>query len=89
MIASQQKLQQEVTVASDLGLHARPAARISKIAMTSRSGVWLRLGDERVDASSIIDILSLACGKGTRLTISVADPADRSVLKAIADLIES
>ena len=87
--SSENSLSVEVVVAGDLGLHARPAAEISKLASKSRSGVWIAKGAERVDATSIIDILSLACAKGTRLVISVADPADRPLLQSVAALIES
>ena len=89
MAGSRHDLCREATVQSELGIHARPAARISKIAMTSASAVWLARGEERVDATSIIDILSLGCGKGARLTVAVEDPADRPVLEAIVDLIEN
>jgi phosphocarrier protein len=53
-----------VVIINELGLHARSAARIAKLAQNANSKVWLIRGKERVDASSIIDILSLACPKG-------------------------
>ena len=41
------------------------------------------------DASSIIDILTLACGKGTKITIIIEDWADINILDAIVDLVDS
>lgn len=82
-------LQKELTIINDLGLHARPAAGIAKIALTAKSPVWLVRDDEKVDATSIIDILTLACEKGTRITLIAEDPGDIHVLNEISTLIES
>ena len=82
-------IRKDVTVVNDLGFHARTAAQIAKIAQKASSRVWLIKEDEKVDASSIIDILTLACGKGTRITISVEDQSDHDLLIDIVELVES
>jgi len=41
-----------------------------------------------VDASSIMELLTLACEKGTTLTFTAADPADRHILDALVQLVE-
>jgi phosphocarrier protein len=79
----------EVTIVNDLGLHARPAAHIARIAQAARGPVWLMFGGERADASSILDLLALGSSRGTRVTIGVEDPADRPVLEALVRLFES
>ena len=77
------------TIVNDLGLHARSAAQIAKIAQNSVAGVWIQKKEEKADASSIIDILTLACARGTRIKIVIDDLADLPVLNGIADLIDS
>lgn len=84
----EKELSKEVTVTNELGLHARPAAMIAKLAMQAGSNVWLIKDDEKVDASSIIDILSLSGTKDSRITLKIEDPSDTEVLEKIAGLFE-
>ncbi len=85
----EQKLHKVTTIKNELGLHARSAAQIAHIAGNSAANVWLKKEDKRADASSIIDILTLACGKGTKITIIIEDWADINILNAIVDLVDS
>jgi phosphocarrier protein HPr len=78
----------EITVINELGLHARPAAKIAELAATAVSNVWLIKNGEKVDATSVIDILSLCSTKGTHLTLQVERPEDHVILKQIVDLFE-
>ncbi|TWI65745.1 phosphocarrier protein [Desulfobotulus alkaliphilus] len=79
----------ELTITNASGIHARPAAAIARIAQTAKSGVWICHEEERVDATSIIDILTLACGQGARITLHAEDPEDLPILDSIAMLIEN
>ncbi len=81
-------LSREVVIVNDLGLHARSAAKIAAIAGNALSQVWITREDETVDAKSIIDMLTLACGKGMRITISVDSGEDAGILSKIATLVE-
>ncbi|MFZ5572381.1 MAG: HPr family phosphocarrier protein [Thermodesulfobacteriota bacterium] len=78
-----------VSIRNELGLHARPAARIAEIARTAKRKVWITKGHEKVDASSIIDLLTLAAFMGTELTLHIEDPEDRDVMERILALIEN
>jgi phosphotransferase system HPr (HPr) family protein len=89
VVTKGQKKYKVVTIRNELGLHARSAAQIAKIAGNSSANVWLKKGDKIADAASIIDILTLVCEKGTRITILIEDWADINILKDIADLIEN
>ncbi len=75
-----------IIITNDLGLHARPAAAISKIAVQSRSDVTITKDGESVDATSVIDILTLCCVKGSCITVEVEDPQDEWVLSEIEKL---
>lgn len=74
-------------IVNELGLHARAAAKIAKVAGDASAGVWIRKNDESVDAASIIDILTLSCAMGTEVTVAIDDPADAGILSAIETMI--
>ncbi|WP_084156439.1 HPr family phosphocarrier protein [Desulforegula conservatrix] len=76
-------------VHNKLGLHARPAASIAKLAQQAKSDIWLIKGDEKADAASIIDILTLACTQGTTIKVEITDHNDTSILENIASLFET
>jgi len=89
MNRSQPALSRKVTIVNELGLHARSAAKIAELANRSKGSVWIQKGDEKADASSIVDILTLACEKGTIITIHIENKSDFSILQAIMELVES
>ena len=79
----------DVTIINELGLHARSAAQIAQIARHAKSKVWVIRDDETVDAESVIDILTLACGKGSNITIKIDNHMDMDILNQIVELVES
>lgn len=89
MTLSTRTLSRTVTIVNALGLHARSAARIAAIAERAAGAVWIDNGDSRVDAASIIDILTLGCPQGTEVTVSIAAGEDGPVLEDIVSLIQS
>jgi len=82
------EISRDVTIVNDLGLHARSAAKISEIARDATAHLWLQRDDERVDARSIMDILTLACEKGSTLSIVIDDPSDMGTLNRIVKLVQ-
>lgn len=76
-------------VVNDLGLHARAAAKIVEVAKQASAEIWVQRNDERIDARSILDILTLACEKGSKLTIVIENERDMPVLDSIVDLIKN
>ena len=58
-----------VFVHNELGLHARPAAKLAQAAQQYQSHITLEYDDMVADAKSILDILSLAAGRGASLTL--------------------
>jgi phosphotransferase system HPr (HPr) family protein len=89
MINAKQDKIRVTTIKNELGLHARSAAQIADIAQNSSANVWIQKDNEKADASSILDILTLGCAKGTKITIIIEDPADIQILDAIVDLVDS
>jgi phosphotransferase system HPr (HPr) family protein len=78
----------KVTVTNSLGLHARPAAMVAQLALKAESNIWLIKNDQQVDASSIIDILTLECGKNTELLVRAENASDMAIVEKIAALFE-
>lgn len=80
-------LSRTVQIVNPLGLHARAAARLAALAGRAGGPVWLVRTARRVDATSIIDILTLACPPGSELTIEIDRPEDRPILDQIVQLV--
>ena len=72
-----------------LGLHARSAAKLSKAAGEAQGRVWITKNGNQADATSLLDILTLDCPKGTTITITIDDEADRKILERIEELVRS
>ncbi len=88
MDISDEELSREVIIVNELGLHARSAGKIAKLAQNAQSTIWLIKGNEKVDASSIIDILTLACAKGSKIMLTVDSKSDIRILNEITALVE-
>ncbi len=82
-------LQRELTIVNELGLHARSAAKIAELAQNATHKVWVCYDGEKVDASSIIDILTLGAACGSRIEIEIENANDMPVLNAITDLVQA
>ena len=65
-------LAQELILPNKFGFHTRTAARFAKVASSYQSDVIIRKGDESVDGKSILDLLTLAAGQGTKVWLSVS-----------------
>ena len=60
-------LQKELVVQNKMGIHARPAAMIVRIANTYGGEVWVEKDGEQVNGKSIMGLMMLAAGKGSKL----------------------
>ena len=78
-----------VQIINELGLHARAAATIAKIAQNAKSTIWIVKENEKADAASVIDILTLECTKGTWVMLKSEEPTDHPVLLDILESIQS
>jgi phosphotransferase system HPr (HPr) family protein len=82
-------LSQKVQITNELGLHARAAAVIAKMAQTAKSTIWIIKEKEEADAASVIDLLTLECTKGSWITLKSENPADHPVLLDILKSVQS
>lgn len=77
------------SVKNEFGMHARPASRIAQIAESAQSGIWLHANSTRVDAASILDILTLCAVKGTEIGVEIENQKDMDILNRIIDYFET
>lgn len=89
MTSHKKELSKQVTIVNELGLHARAAAKVAQIAQNGKAKLWIIKDGQKVDASSIIDILTLACAKGTQITITADNESDIHILNAVKEMVES
>jgi len=75
-------------VASELGLHARPAGEFVRVTGASGAAVEVSRGGEWVNGQSVLSLLSLAATQGTSLQIRVRGPSARAVLADLAGIVE-
>ena len=79
----------EVVVQNQVGLHARPATFFIQKANEFKASVWVEKEDRRVNAKSLLGVLSLGIVKGTTITL-IADGVDeKEAVDALTSLIES
>ena len=71
------------------GLHARPSELVARLALRFESTVELLKGSHRVDAKSILDVLTLGATAGTELVVEATGPDDEAAAEAVADLVGS
>jgi phosphocarrier protein HPr len=83
-----QKLEKEIMIVNRLGLHARPAAMFVRIASRYRSEVWVEKEGEQINGKSIMGLMMLAAGQGSKLTIRCEGPDADKVLEELEDLIQ-
>ena len=80
---------QEITVNNEVGLHARPATFFIQRANEFKASIWIEKEERRVNAKSLLGILSLGIGGGTTIKI-IADGSDEQVaVNSLVDLVES
>lgn len=86
---SQKLIRKEVTLLNRLGLHIRPAAQFTKIAARYKADVYLVRDDMRVNAKSIMGVMMLAAGRGTRLTLECTGEDEEALCAELLQLIEN
>ena len=79
----------DVTVQNQVGLHARPATFFIQKANEFKSSIWVEKEDRRVNAKSLLGVLSLGIMGGTDIRI-IADGSDeQAAVDALVELVES
>ena len=78
----------EIEIVNKLGLHARAAAKLTHLAGNYQCDIWISRSGRRVNAKSIMGVMMLAAGKGSRIGIETAGADADAALAAIAALVD-
>ena len=76
----QSSLQKTLIVENKLGVHARPAAMIVRITSAYSGDVWVEKDGEQINGKSIMGLMMLAAGNGSKLNFSLEGPSDEGSL---------
>jgi phosphocarrier protein HPr len=82
-----QKIEKEITVINRLGLHARPAAMFVRIASRYRAEIWVEKEGEQINGKSIMGLMMLAAGQGSKLLIRCEGPDADRAMQELEELI--
>ncbi len=82
-------LSRDVTIVNNMGLHARPATFFVQNAHKFKSGIWVQSGDRKVNAKSLLGVLSLGIAKGMTVTLIADGYDEEEALADLAKLIDS
>ena len=80
-------VKKEMTITNNIGLHARPATFFIQKANAFKSSIWIEKEDRRVNAKSLLGVLSMGLVKGTVVTVIAAGDDEAEALDGLEKLI--
>src|SRR5438270_4065635 len=83
------KVEKGISIVNRLGLHARPAAMFVRIASRYRSEIWVSKEGEEVNSKSIMGLMMLAAGQGSKLRIRCEGPDADTAIEELEGLINA
>ena len=82
-------ISRNVTIQNNVGLHARPATFFIQKANSYKSSIWVERDDRRVNAKSLLGVLSLGIVKGMTITLIADGPDEDAALSGLSALIDT
>ena len=82
-------ISKEVVINNQVGLHARPATFFIQKANEFKSSIWVEKEERRVNAKSLLGVLSLGIVKGTEITIIADGTDEEAAITTLSELIDS
>ena len=82
-------ISRSVTIQNSVGLHARPATFFVQKANCYKSSIWVEKEDCRVNAKSLLGVLSLGISKGTDITLIADGQDENDAIDALSALVNS
>lgn len=79
----------QVVLNNQVGLHARPATFFIQKANEFKSSIWVEVDDRRVNAKSLLGVLSLGIVKGTEINIISDGPDEKEAVEGLVELVET
>jgi phosphocarrier protein HPr len=84
-----EKVVKEITIVNRLGLHARPAAMFVRVVSRFRCEIWVAKEGEEINGKSIMGLMMLAAGQGSKLRVRAEGPDAAEAVREIEELIQS
>lgn len=82
-------ISRSVTIQNTVGLHARPATFFVQRANSFKCSIWMEKADRKVNAKSLLGVLSLGIMKGMSVTLVADGPDENEAMDSIVELINS
>ena len=77
-----------ITISNRLGLHARASAKLTKLATSFKSEVFMSRNGRKVNAKSIMGVMMLAAGIGSEIEIETDGEDEQAAMEALRALID-
>ncbi|MCL2249675.1 MAG: HPr family phosphocarrier protein [Oscillospiraceae bacterium] len=81
--------EKKATVTKQVGLYARPATFFIQKANEYRSSIWIEKDERRVNAKSLLGVLSLAVAQGSTISVLADGPDEIEAVDTLCELINS
>ena len=81
--------EQTITISNRAGIHARPAAMVVQTTKNFNSSIYFEKGADRINAKSIMGVITLGAAFGTELKIVAEGEDEQAAVKALVRLFES
>ena len=81
-------IKQDIEIINKLGLHARASAKLTQTAGQFSADVFISKAGKRVNAKSIMGVMMLAAGKGTKIELEASGADETAAMAAVVALID-
>lgn len=82
-------ISREVLISNNIGLHARPATFFIQKANSYKCSIWVEKEERRVNAKSLLGVLSLGIVKGMTITVMADGPDENEAVDGLIDLVNT
>lgn len=82
-------IKRDVTITNNIGLHARPATFFIQKANSYKSLIWIEKEDRKINAKSLLGVLSLGIAQGMTVTISAEGQDEQEAVNGLSELIDT
>jgi phosphocarrier protein len=76
-----------VVVNNQVGLHARPATFFIQKANEFKSSIWIEVEERRINAKSLLGVLSMGITKGTRVSLLAEGPDEEEAVNTLTEML--
>ena len=82
-------IQRDVTITNNIGLHARPATFFIQKANSFKSSIWIEKDDRKVNAKSLLGVLSMGIAKGMTIKLVADGQDENTAIEALVELVNT